>query len=491
MIELPISFVHSKSIMPTKISSSNIGWGLFLILCIIGSFGLYSYPYFPLLNSDHALSILHIHFFNWPADFYAYGQDRMGNLIPLLARPLYLAGVPVLWAEAIIHYGIYILGFLAWASFLKKTPTKALFAIWWFFPNARLMNMVDFSFGTSIALVGMAFYLLYFLQNKKPIGALILYFFFSFLAIWVNDFALFFIASAAICFSLAIQFSWNNRITYKLTHWIVANILAAIIIGGILYYFKSKVQVEYGGISTFQDVYEILNVFLLSLQEIFLATQKNYLESIFAFVSLLMVGYVLFRLVEKSKPNVLVYTLMASLLVCSIAVLATKFTLLGGVPRRYFILPYFCLLMMFLLLWESDVKASKWWNILLFTGLVSGSISSVWEMKYQYPKTLKPKAQIIAELKPTAPIAVIGNYWNAYIHSVVWPDKVYSIVKEDDLIRDWAMVERFLQFDTIYVNRDMWMDSFPDTLNQYGNVYLKYGNEFKIADSNMNLYIKQ
>ncbi len=477
--------------MQTKFSLSNIGWMLFVILCIIGSFRLYSYPYFPLLNSDHALSILHIHFFNWPADFYAYGQDRMGNLIPLLAQPLYLAGVPVLWAEAIIHYGIYTLGFLAWASFFKSTPTKAFFAIWWFFPNARLMNMVDFSFGTCIALFGIAIHLLYKLHNKKPLLALILYFCISFLAIWVNDFALFFVVATTICFSGAIYFSWNNRISYKLTHWILANLIGAAIMGAVLYYFKSKVEVEYGGITSFQDIIQIINVFLLSLQDIFLATQKNYLEAIFAFVSLLMCFYTVFRLIKINNHNSLIYILLLSICFCFLAILATKFTLLGGVPRRYFILPYFCMLMSFLLFWESDSRANKWWNVLLFIGMISGAFSSIWEMKYFFPKSLESKAEIMAELNPNHRIVVLGNYWNSYIHSVVKPDKVYSIVKEDDLIRDWSMVERFLQFDTIYVNRDMWMDSFPDSLYQYGNVYIKHGEEFKIADSHMNLYIKQ
>lgn len=488
---MPFSFVHSNSVMQSKLSSSYIGWILFIILCIVGSFRLYSYPYFPLLNSDHALTILHIHFFNWPADFYAYGQDRMGNLIPLLARPLYLAGVPVLWAEAIVHFGIYSFGFLAWSSFFKSNQAKAFLAIWWFFPNARLMNIVDFSFGTCISLFGIALYLLYRLQNKKPILALILYFCFNFLAIWVNDFALFFVIAATISLTLAIYFSWNNRIQYKLTHWIIANAIGAALIGVVLFYFKSKVQIEYGGLSTFQDILQIINVFLLSLQDIFLGTQKNYLESIFALVSLLMIIYIVFRLVKKNNHNSLIYILLLSILFCLIGVLATKFTLLGGVPRRYFILPYFCMLMSFLLFWENDTKANKWWSVLLFVALVSGAFSSVWEMKYIFPKSLESKAKIMAELNPEHRVMVLGNYWNSYIHSVVSPDKVYSVVKEDDLIRDWSMVERFLQFDTIYVNRDMWMDSFPDTLYQYGNKYHKYGEEFKIADSHMNLYIKQ
>ena len=120
-----------------------------------------------------------------------------------------------------------------------------------------------------------------------------------------------------------------------------------------------------------------------------------------------------------------------------------------------------------------------------------GAVSGVWGMRYIYPKTLKPKAQIISELAPSHRIALMGNYWHAYIFGVVYPDKIAVTVHEKDLIRSWDMVEEVKQFDTLYVNGEWWLEEFPDSLVQYGQRYYKYGDSFNISDSQFNLYIKE
>lgn len=491
MIELPISFVHSKSIMPTKISSSNIGWGLFLMLCIIVSFRLYAYPFYPLLNSDHTLTLLHIHFWKWPQDFYLYGQDRMGNLIPLLARPLYLLGMPVLWAEAIIQYGIYIAGFFAWSSFLKTNKSKVVFAIWWFFPNNRLINMVDFSFGTMIALFGMAWYFLFrFTRSKAHIG-IIAYILFASLAIWVNDIAIFFISSTALMVTFFLYKKYDMLPSFSLKYWIGIHTVWTIVLGSVLYYFKSKAITNYSGSATLLDIKSSMEIFLQSLQEIFTAARGNYYEMIFSIVAVLMGVFILRKVIKIKDRDVFIYILLSTLFLSLIGIFGSKFTLLNNVPRRYFTLPFFCIFMLFVYIWERDNKASKWWTPIVVIGIIFGSISTQWEMKYLYPKTLKPKAELIAELNPNNRIVVIGNYWHSLVYSAINPDKVYSVVYEGDLLRDWAMVERFQTFDTIYVNREKWMDSFPDSLYQYGSNYVRFSDEFEIAESKFSIYIKQ
>jgi len=61
---------------------------LLLFLLIFFSFYNFAEIYFPLLNSDMAITILMAQNLNLPGDLYFWGQDRAGSLIPLLANIL-------------------------------------------------------------------------------------------------------------------------------------------------------------------------------------------------------------------------------------------------------------------------------------------------------------------------------------------------------------------------------------------------------------------
>lgn len=84
------------------------------------SFRFYSSLFYPLLNSDNAVTILMIHYFKIPDDLYFWGQDRMGSLIPLLGQiPFKLLGFSALASEALVHYTILLVGFFSFAFFLN------------------------------------------------------------------------------------------------------------------------------------------------------------------------------------------------------------------------------------------------------------------------------------------------------------------------------------------------------------------------------------
>ncbi len=475
--------------MKNKLTTTQLLVLLISLLCLLLSFRLYAYPYFPLLNSDHALAVLHIHFWEWPRDFYPYGQDRMGNLIPLLARPLYLWGVPLLWSEALIHYSIHIMGFVAWISFLKKPLAKIIFAIWWFLPNYHLLNLIDVSFGTMLALLGMAFYLytLYLKNGNK--WAFALYFFILFLAVWVNDFAVFYALSLGLV-GFVDCYRKDKRKSYSI---LAAHVAGGLLIGGLIYYFKKKAKSEvvYGGMVSPTEFLHMLADFFHSLIKIAGINSGNIFESLFTLGGVIIFVYTCIKLSSKEHRDFFVYTLILSSILILAAVFSSEFTLWNGLPRRYFVVPFFNLCILFLYIWGRDRKSVQWIGFFALFIVLMGAVSGVWGMRYIYPKTLKPKAQIISELAPSHRIALMGNYWHAYIFGVVYPDKIAVTVHEKDLIRSWDMVEEVKQFDTLYVNGEWWLEEFPDSLVQYGQRYYKYGDSFNISDSQFNLYIKE
>jgi hypothetical protein len=44
------------------------------------------------------------------------------------------------------------------------------------------------------------------------------------------------------------------------------------------------------------------------------------------------------------------------------------------------------------------------------------------------------------------------------------------------------MAFEVMKRDTLYVIRDGWMETFPDSLNQFGTPLYKNGNEFRLGD---------
>ena len=91
---------------------------LAIALIFLLSFRFYSSLFYPILNSDNAVTILMIHYFKLQHDLYFWEQDRMGSLIPLIGQiPFKIFHFSALTSEAITHYLILLLGFFAFSSF--------------------------------------------------------------------------------------------------------------------------------------------------------------------------------------------------------------------------------------------------------------------------------------------------------------------------------------------------------------------------------------
>ncbi len=141
---------------------------LLLCLLIIFSFRNFSEIYFPLLNSDMAVNVLMSQSFNLPGDFYFWGQDRAGSLIPLLANFLVEAyKFPPVLAVSVIHYLILIAGFFALASFFRNRNLKLILALIWFFPSWHFLDHVVLLFGIQMSMIAIALYFLKIMQTAK------------------------------------------------------------------------------------------------------------------------------------------------------------------------------------------------------------------------------------------------------------------------------------------------------------------------------------
>ena len=110
------------------------------------------------------------------------------------------------------------------------------------------------------------------------------------------------------------------------------------------------------------------------------------------------------------------------------------------------------------------------------------ALSNEYHFKYISPKSTEPRIKVISEFETLGNIGLIAEYWNAYVSSASNPSKVKATPHDKDAVRNYELVSKVLSQPNIYIIKDQWMDYFPDTLNQFGYVLLKEGNQILIAN---------
>ena len=481
-----------------------MGRNTYLVLVILISslsFFFFSSLFYPLLNSDNAVTVLMIHDFKLPNDFYFWGQDRMGSLIPLLAQFFYkVFHQSALTSESITHYVILLSGFLAFASFLKNNWYKLIFCIIWFFPPIHMIDVTQFAFGIHYSLIAIACYLLNIINTGKY-GNFKQHLYFLLLtltlitAVWVSEMALIsmgvLIGIQSLIFMKEKQSIKNIVLNKGVLYLFVGAILGLLFINQAKSF--SPIHQSYSSFSDFGNILNTFKQFFESIFDMLLFRANEPFTSLYTFLVLILIGILLFnRKKLESKPNRWFYFFLLEGFVLLFVILISSWTFENNVPRRYFTCTYISLLFALLLFIDGSqvqnnfIKKIRFYA--LFTVLIGG-IGTIYNLKYVSPKTLKPTVQTISEFKKLGQIGIIGDYWNSYLIACVDPDNIIATPHEFSYaVRKHELVEKVFQQKKLYLIKDMWMEEFPDTLSQFGRTIVKKGDEFLIGGCFVNEY---
>jgi hypothetical protein len=135
-----------------------------------------------------------------------------------------------------------------------------------------------------------------------------------------------------------------------------------------------------------------------------------------------------------------------------------------------------------------EFKLKNKFNGLLIIVLLTGGLGSIYNLKYIWPATLKPRFEEISELKQLGNVGIIGDYWNSYICSIGAPDAIISTPHEASEVRNPKLVEKVFLQPTIYLVKDWWLESFPDSITQFGRKLKASGNEFECGGLTLKKY---
>ncbi|MEY3200366.1 MAG: hypothetical protein RJA13_2324 [Bacteroidota bacterium] len=163
---------------------------------ILSSFFLYSLAFNPLVTSDDALNVLMAFDYQIPPDFYCWGQDRGGTIIPLISQFfIHVLHLSPILSVSLSNYLLLTLGFIGFSKLFKQPFTLIIFAVLWFFPYERFINILSFPIGMSYSLIGISIYFLDRLMHKKDLTNFSKHFHLLVsiglwgLAIWTSDLA--------------------------------------------------------------------------------------------------------------------------------------------------------------------------------------------------------------------------------------------------------------------------------------------------------------
>lgn len=481
-----------------------IAYYLSVIVIILISFFLYSSRFYPLLNSDDALNILMAYYYELPNDFYCWGQDRGGTIIPLISQIfIKIFNFSALTSVSLTNYFFLSIGFVCFASLFNSNFYKFLFALIWFLPFQRFVDIVRFPIGVEYSLIACSIFLInkvrYYESNdiRKHLLLILLILIFI-ISVWVSDLA---IVSFSILLLVAIIFTYvkNKKFTVEKTvlFYVLGGIVSCFTFINYAKSFATAETTNYLSLNNLQEVKKGASIIIESFLDVLTFKTDEVIIGTYSYMAIVFFFSFLFFLFRRKLILSLVSEkwfvfFTADFLVILTVILFSSWVLANNMGRWYFVAGYISLSLAILLALEKVEKNNNVTFFKLGLSLIVflGAVSPIYSMKYERPKTLKPVVDIVSEFQQLGKIGVIAEFWNSYIISVPDPEAIKATPHDQSGIRNQEIVDMVFEMENLYVIKDMWMDSFPDTLEQFGYVLLKEGDPFSLGGCNISKYKK-
>jgi hypothetical protein len=117
--------------------------------------------------------------------------------------------------------------------------------------------------------------------------------------------------------------------------------------------------------------------------------------------------------------------------------------------------------------------------IILFLVVLFGSISSF--NKFFFPKQLPSQLTLREDFKKLGDCGMISEYGISYLTACVNPKHIVATPNDKNNVRNYYYAESVFKMPKLYLVRDGWMNSFPDTITQFGHILSRKGSEFRIG----------
>lgn len=445
------------------------------------------------------------HYYHLPHDLYCWGQDRGGTLIPLVSQIfIKIFHLSALTSVSFSNYILLLIGYLCFASLFKSFYSKILFGLIWFLPFQRFIDLLRFPIGVEYSLIALVIFLVTKLDDKitfkrvKNHLLIIAIIFVSILAIWVSDLAM--VTIVLLLFILFIYAFIERRNTFlnkTVISYLIIGLISCFVLITYAKSFAGLKTEHYLTLNNIVDIKRSLHILFTKYIEVLTFQTRETLVSIYFYCIILFLISSLFYIVKKKLFLILISDKWFVFFITDfVAIFGTflisSWVLSNEMGRWYFVASYISLSLAILLAIEisSQVYQIKFIKILFLIIVLLGSISPLYTMQVVRPKSLKPMVEVVGEFKQLGEIGIIGEFWNSFLTSCPDPEMIKAVTHDQCYMRNPKLVDMVFERKNLYVIKDMWMEEFPDTLQQYGYILVKEGNQFNLGNCDVCKYNK-
>lgn len=472
-----------------------LDYRVLLVVIVCTSFLLLSPWGSPILNSDGAIEVLMAFWYRLPDDVYYWGQDRGGSLLPLLsALPVRLLHSDPLLTISVVRYLIMVAGMLGYFTIIRLPFCRLCFAIAFFLPAFPFSDIPWYTIGIEYSLLGILVGLsarILDSSNKPeqsyPIFSHGVFILVSVVAVWVSDAAL---MTTVLLAAFLVWKLWpakkhrNNfmllqsvALAMTLLVWAWLKSMAPIKTDS----YSNLHGIESAGQSLHQLVHSVIDYLAFRIGDHIVSIGAWCMVMTIAATTLLRISIGV-RGGGKKPYHVFFFLNAFSLL---IMLQFSTWVSLNGMGRRYFIGVYVSLVIA-LLLWLQEMSEVKPRFLpAVARSLIGTALMGVFTTLYHFarhdPGNLTSVRSRISALPKD--IGIIGNYWNSYIFSIQHPGRVIATPHERDVVRNPLLVQEVFRQPRLFLVRDQWMESFPDSIWQFGRRLERIGKERFMAGS--------
>jgi hypothetical protein len=473
----------------------------YLLLCLIVLFSFYNFAEinFPLLSSDMAVNALMAQGVEIPGDLYFWGQDHGGSLVPLLANILVEAyKFPPLMAVSVIRFLILIAGFAALSTLFRSRNLKLILALVWFFPAWHFLDHVLLLYGIQMSLIALT---LYFLKIMRSTGNLYLQLawlgtacFLLGISVWVSDLALVSVILIALIVTWKFMPDLKQKRFSALVHdratfypaLVVAFFFIAVT-AFILYAKHKATQVELYHTHHFNhpgEIYTSVRIIFYSFFKVFAFCSGNIAESIYAYMAVAGIPVIIWLSNTRNSftrfccANKFLVFFALNGLITFLLLMLSHWVYLNGTSRSYFSVVYISLWIAFLLYVEVTGSRNRRLRMILLTVLVlTGSISSF--SNFFFPQCQPSRVSELSGFSKIGDAGIISDYRYAYVIATLDPKHIKATPHDKAMVRNYPLAESVFGMPKLYLMKDSWLDSYPDTTLQFGHILLRKGKPFQ------------
>lgn len=471
---------------------SNSNCYLLLLAMVVVSYFNMAPQYSAHYNYDIGIQILQAHHFDFTSDWYFWGQNRLGSLVPLLGYLVhYTCGIPAIISVGLINYLVLIALFAVYAGFLKKDISKIALAFIIFFPFTWFaqLNWLAYPFSVQLLFLGLVIKILPLIASvdwdtPKPPSMrvsllLALSVFLSFLSVWMSDYSLVFLFYIYFDFSKKFLPRFFRLPLLKILQVASCTLISFLFCIVVLYLFKKSAGNEQSATTLFMSsshFKESLKIYFSRFTDV-LFLEGNPVESLIAIFSIICMVYLRKAFVNF---NNLFFVL---LLLGIFPTITIDWIWINGLPSRYFTPAYFFLAVCLLRASETSI------NLKVNPGMLVCFLCVFQSLPILLFERAPSKYAATSEFRKLGSCGIIAYSDYSYDIAAVSPDSIVASPHSGAQVRNMKLIDQIIRKPVIYLVSNNWLNSFPEYICTLGHWFQRAKTpEFTIQNLTFSKY---